>query len=1096
MRYSIPILILAVILGASFPSFGAGVVSTCNEASLNTALTGGGAVTFTCSGTITVTSTKTISINTTIDGTGQNVIISGGNSVQIFVVNSGITLGITQMTISNGSAVNGGAISSQGTVNILQSTFSNNVATGAVFSAGGAIFNNGGVLDVDSSTFTGNSAAVGGAIGAENAGFASILNSTFSANSASFSGGALDFRDTGTAGNIEFSTFFANSTFVTRSLNSASNASVSVKHSIFTESVGSSCSASGLGSITSFGVNLETDGSCKAINPSFTKVTNAQLNLQALADNGGFTQTHALGPGSVAIDATSDCTDIFSGAITVDQRGTARPQPAAGNCDVGAVEMLQTDLTASKTNDTSGALILGGSFDWDIELRLANSTPAVFAQNDVIFEDDLPGTPGSTVNYSSLSASPVGTIGGTGSISCAINTGTLSCTASGGTVSIGALNSGFDISVTVTPLATGTFANPNGTCRVDPDNELVETNDESMGTDNNGCSDSVTVTAPNLAVSKSNDTADVATLGTSFVWTLAVTNTGAEDAAFAIGEEILRDELSSNANYGSLIISRAVGISGTGAISCGIDGTPNLVCTAVGGSIIIANTTGAFNVNIQATPTSPTSPLTNPRSSATCAVDPGNEIPESNESDNTCSDSVSIQSPNLSVSKTNDTSSGFAVVPESFEWILTISNTGSAVATFQDGDIILRDSLPDGIVGYDQPGIQNDVDITGLDNIFCLIDAALLECSALGGNVTIAATTGAFDVVFSAQPMGNGTIENPENGTCRVDPDNAINESDESNNECNADSVDLFGPLGTVGTPETFNLTSSYAIPFWCGVRKDVFTMDGKDFTNLEQYETEIEVILPQKRILLIFNDPDQAPRANLIQSATITEPSNFETPGAMTPPFLSLVQVGKTIREGCNDIKAFPGTEDSDGNIETLLGNVLSGIDYFHGAITLETDTNDLRIFVTKIVRSWKCADQSSGIDCFEGKQTRDRKEISRVAVNIRRDAAHQLPFGPVASTSILEKETQLEARRLGTGRAMAFRAKYGHVDSIGVEIYSLNAKNVFSHRARGGSLTWRLNDNRGRLVANGVYFYVLTTIDESGRVMRSGMKKLVVMR
>ena len=52
--------------------------------------------------------------------------------------------------------------------------------------------------------------------------------------------------------------------------------------------------------------------------------------LGPLADNDGGTQTHALRPGSWAIDATKY-------TLTTDQRGISRP--AGANCDIGAFEM-------------------------------------------------------------------------------------------------------------------------------------------------------------------------------------------------------------------------------------------------------------------------------------------------------------------------------------------------------------------------------------------------------------------------------------------------------------------------------------------------------------------------------------------------------------------------------------------------------------------------------------------------------------------------------------------------------------------------------------------------------------------------------------
>jgi predicted outer membrane repeat protein len=68
-------------------------------------------------------------------------------------------------------------------------------------------------------------------------------------------------------------------------------------------------------------------------------VTAEQLNLGPLADNGGPTETHALLPGSVAIDRIPevDCVDADGEPLTKDQRGVARPQGNA--CDVGAFEL-------------------------------------------------------------------------------------------------------------------------------------------------------------------------------------------------------------------------------------------------------------------------------------------------------------------------------------------------------------------------------------------------------------------------------------------------------------------------------------------------------------------------------------------------------------------------------------------------------------------------------------------------------------------------------------------------------------------------------------------------------------------------------------
>jgi hypothetical protein len=83
------------------------------------------------------------------------------------------------------------------------------------------------------------------------------------------------------------------------------------------------------------GGNVESPGdTCLFDDPTDqVNVSALDLGLDVLADNGGATKTHALLPGSAAIDAgTPDCPPP-----STDQRGVTRPQGAA--CDIGAFEL-------------------------------------------------------------------------------------------------------------------------------------------------------------------------------------------------------------------------------------------------------------------------------------------------------------------------------------------------------------------------------------------------------------------------------------------------------------------------------------------------------------------------------------------------------------------------------------------------------------------------------------------------------------------------------------------------------------------------------------------------------------------------------------
>jgi hypothetical protein len=91
------------------------------------------------------------------------------------------------------------------------------------------------------------------------------------------------------------------------------------------------------GSITSHGYNLDSDTSCRLT--AATDHPGVDPLLGPLQDNGGPTLTHALLPGSPAIDAIPWGTNGCGTTLLGDQRWQARPQPAWGACDSGAYEV-------------------------------------------------------------------------------------------------------------------------------------------------------------------------------------------------------------------------------------------------------------------------------------------------------------------------------------------------------------------------------------------------------------------------------------------------------------------------------------------------------------------------------------------------------------------------------------------------------------------------------------------------------------------------------------------------------------------------------------------------------------------------------------
>jgi hypothetical protein len=93
--------------------------------------------------------------------------------------------------------------------------------------------------------------------------------------------------------------------------------------------------------VVSDGYNVQSSGDACGFDRETDQVnvSAGDLNLGELADNGGPTMTHALLPGSVAIDAIAaeDCVDADGEPLTSDQRGFTRP--VGGGCDVGAFEV-------------------------------------------------------------------------------------------------------------------------------------------------------------------------------------------------------------------------------------------------------------------------------------------------------------------------------------------------------------------------------------------------------------------------------------------------------------------------------------------------------------------------------------------------------------------------------------------------------------------------------------------------------------------------------------------------------------------------------------------------------------------------------------
>jgi CSLREA domain-containing protein len=241
--------------------------------------------------------------------------------------NTGADLTITETTVSGNQAPVGGGVGSSGTLLIERSTLSGNSSCNQ-YSGGGGLAVSGGQATVRNSTISGNdTCSHGGGIDVYLTGSLTLTNSTVAANESGVSGANLGVRD--------------------------ADAQALVRSSILANPLGgtNNCAALVDGVITSQGYNLADDASCGFNAPADQPVANALL--APLGDNGGPTQTMALGEASPAIDQG------ISGGLTTDQRGMPRPvdfadipnAPGGDGTDIGAFEVADPDADPGEPGD-------------------------------------------------------------------------------------------------------------------------------------------------------------------------------------------------------------------------------------------------------------------------------------------------------------------------------------------------------------------------------------------------------------------------------------------------------------------------------------------------------------------------------------------------------------------------------------------------------------------------------------------------------------------------------------------------------------------------------------------------------------------------
>ncbi|MCX6021950.1 MAG: IPT/TIG domain-containing protein, partial [Chloroflexi bacterium] len=347
----------------------------------------------------------------TLNGAGMNLTtVSGRNYNRVMAVSGGSVV-INDLTITGGAGAHGGGVAGQDGAGIYVSGQDTHLTLNNVKflgnntpGYGAGLFNNGATVVINNSTFLSNTTSYYGAHGgglAAVSGSTTVNNSLFQWNHAD--GGAGAYFSGGTH-RIAGSTFLGNlggGIQVEHAGLIMTNSTVSGNVSLGAETYGGGIQArystmtllnntitdngayfaGGVHSVVSdvtlvnniiafnramyeaydnncffdqnpsAANNLSDDLTCNRAD-GFAVVSN--MGLAPQADNGGPTPTHALLPGSPAVNsgAAATCADPLVGGM--DQRGLARPQ--GGGCDIGAVELVPAPAPALTSLNPSSAL--------------------------------------------------------------------------------------------------------------------------------------------------------------------------------------------------------------------------------------------------------------------------------------------------------------------------------------------------------------------------------------------------------------------------------------------------------------------------------------------------------------------------------------------------------------------------------------------------------------------------------------------------------------------------------------------------------------------------------------------------------------------
>ena len=351
-----------------------------------------------------------------------------------------------------------------------------------------------------------------------------------------------------------------------------------------------------------------------------------------------------------------DCSFALLGSG--DSKGPIHVQSGTARGDCGTIDNTATVSASNDDPASNPASVAVQCPDVSVE-KSPNSGTVNAGQNAVFTIVVTNGGPGPATGVTLTDTLPSGyswTVGGANAASCGVATGVLTC-------NFGTVAANDTRTVTLTAPTTGQ------NCAVIPNTASVVASNEKTAGDNNSNDASIDVLCGNVGIVKTANPTGPVSAGAEIGFDITVSNSG-DGAANAVH---LVDNLPAG------IVWTADATTGTASATCSIDTAPNpdvLTCDAAS---MAAGTN--FKVHIHG--------LTDADDCKT--ISNSATVSSGNDGGGTSSASVTVQCPDVKVTKTPD--NAIVNVGDPIVWTIKVENIGQGSAT----GVVVTDTLPAGI---------------------------------------------------------------------------------------------------------------------------------------------------------------------------------------------------------------------------------------------------------------------------------------------------------------------------------------------------------------------------------------------------------------